>query len=103
MKNNSIILDKYTLSYNTIYSNIIKILIDSYPRNIGLVNKKGFYESKYQIPLSINMYTIPNSYDTVPVTTYNKHYNLIFYSNITEKFDNINIEYISGISFNYSI
>ena len=99
IKNNINQINKYILPYNK-YGNILKILIDSNPRNIGIVNSDGYYESKYNVLLSVTKKKIPYTRIELPVTVYNKSYDYIYYSSIRAFETEVNISFISGIPFN---
>jgi len=90
-------VEPYNTSSSVMLNNIIKILKDSNPRNVGFVGNKGIYENKYNVALDINTMQSITEYKKIPLTSYQGYSKKIYYSNIRHFEDSTQIEYISKL------
>ena len=88
-------LKKYSTNSSNINYNIIKLLRDSHPRNIGIVNNNGIYQTKYGVILNLQTLFLPETRTKMSLTTYKGYSNKIYFSNIQDFEESVVIEYIS--------
>lgn len=86
---------KYKLKSHKIYRNIIQILEDSSPRNVGFVGNDGIYKTKYNVLLDIPTKYDDKKYKTIPLTSYKSKSKKIFYSNIRDFGETTQIDHVS--------
>ena len=90
-------LKEYKLKSSSLYKNIITILKDSNPRNIAFINKRGIYQTRFGTELDIKSIYIPEIKTKIPLTTYKKYSNKIYFSNIRNFDTNTEIDQVSAL------
>lgn len=97
------ILDNYGLkkikNYDNLnkYSKIIRLLVDCNPRNICYINSNGIYQTNYGVEVSIKVKYIKQYKKVIKYTCYNKYSKYIFFSQIRDLGETVEINFISNL------